>query len=333
MLLDHQDVLVDGLEPFLGRIKRWSAQRARYHLVAFINNLEYEASHEERFADERNGSWRMIDSHVHLDAKNYADDGGVGEILHAASQVGVNRAVAPALHFESFRRLQQLAVEFPNVVFPAVGVHPHEVTPELIENLEERLTAQLTNLETPILGETGLEGHYDFTPLELQVESLRAHLEVARAHGVPCILHCRATEQLLFDELSRARLRYPAVVHCFTGSWEWAQRFLDLGCYIGITGIVTFKKAGDVADVATRVPLDRLLVETDGPYLAPIPHRGRTNKPEYIPLIVDAIARLRGVDNESVARATVDNTEKLFRLPEPRGNMTVSHQQTPQRKT
>lgn len=260
----------------------------------------------------------MIDSHIHLDAKNYADGAGIGQILHSAREAGVDRMVTPALHFESFQRLRELEREYPEVIYPAVGVHPHEVSPEWSDGLEDRLADGLSQLKTPILGETGLEGHYDFTPLELQLEFLRAHLAVAQTHGVPCILHCRSTESLLHDELVKARLRSPVVIHCFTGSWEWAQRFLELGCYVGITGIVTFKKAGDVADVASRLPLDRLLVETDGPYLAPIPHRGRTNKPEYIPLIVDAIAALRGTAPHTVAEATVANSEKLFRLPEPR---------------
>jgi TatD DNase family protein len=270
----------------------------------------------------------MIDSHVHLDAKTYTECGGVGEVLRAANHVGVDRAVTPALHFDSFQALLRLAQEHPNI-YPAVGVHPHEVCPELSDDLEAKLASGLQRLAVPILGETGLEGHYDFTPLPLQLEFLRAHLRVAQTHGVPTILHCRATEQLLYDELRRLPPRQPAVVHCFTGSWEWAQRFLDLGCYIGITGIVTFKNAGDVAEVARRLPLDRLLVETDGPYLAPIPHRGRTNKPEYIPLIVEAIARLRETSVDEIAEATTRNTERLFGLPEHRAIPSVSQQRNP----
>jgi TatD DNase family protein len=250
-----------------------------------------------------------------LDAKTYEEEGGLEQILHSAHRAGVHRFVAPALHFESFQRLQELARDFPEIT-PAVGVHPHEVARHLMDGLEGKLERCLKTSAVPILGETGLEGHYDFTPLELQLESLRAHLRVARTHGVPTILHCRATEELLYAELQRVALPYPPVVHCFTGSWEWAQKFLQLGCYIGITGIVTFKKAGDVADVASRLPIDRLLVETDGPYLAPIPHRGRTYKPEYIPLIVEAIARLRDSTPEAVGEATARNAQKLFRLEE-----------------
>ncbi len=257
----------------------------------------------------------MIDSHIHLDAKIYSDDDGVEAVIQAARQNGVDRFVTPALHFDSFERLLEIQRTHP-CVYPAVGVHPHEVTAERLIDLRPRLEAGLEKLVVPILGESGLEGHYDFTLFEHQIESLRAHIEVARFHKVPMILHCRSCEQQLYDELRSKPLDRPGVVHCFTGTWEWAQKFLELGFYIGITGIVTFKNAKDVADVATRIPLDRLLVETDGPYLAPIPHRGRTNKPEYIPLIVETIARLRQTSQSLVAEATVRNTEEMFGLPE-----------------
>lgn len=258
----------------------------------------------------------MIDSHLHLDAKNYAEEGGVGEILQRARAVGVHRMVTPSLHLASFANLCELAAQHHATIFPAAGVHPHEVSAEHLLNLKAKLEAALERLDVPILGETGLEGHYDFTSKQLQLDALAIHLEVARQREVPCIFHCRSAEQALHRELKAAQLPHPSVVHCFTGSWEWAKRFLDLGCYIGITGIVTFKKAGDVAEVASKLPLDRLLVETDGPYLAPIPHRGRTNKPEYIPLIVEAIARLRGVSTQEIAEATTRNTEQLFGLPQ-----------------
>jgi TatD DNase family protein len=251
-----------------------------------------------------------------LDAKNYVDEGGVGEILYAASQAGVDRMVTPSLHFESFRRLQELSAQYPRCIYPAIGVHPHEVCEELLVGLEQKLADGLEALSSPIIGETGLEGHYDFSPASLQLEFLRAHLGVAKAHGVPVILHCRATEEALHEELRRAALTYPVVVHCFTGSWDWAQRFLDLGCYIGITGIVTFKAAGNVAEVAAKVPLDRLLLETDGPYLAPVPYRGRTNKPEYIPLIAEAVGALRGLTGKQIGETTAANTVRLFQLPE-----------------
>ncbi len=223
--------------------------------------------------------------------------------------------ITPALHFDSFFELLSLS-EKHSRISPAVGIHPHEVKESFLESLTDNLESALSKLKAPILGETGLEAHYDFVPWDLQLASLRAHLETAQTHLVPIILHCRSAEESLYHELKKYRLPRGGVVHCFTGSWSWAQRFLDLGFHLGITGIVTFKKAADVAEVATKAPLERLLVETDGPYLAPIPHRGKTNFPAYIPLIVDKIGQLRGLDAREVARQTVDNTIKLFDLPE-----------------
>lgn len=260
----------------------------------------------------------MIDSHVHLDAKSYDDSGGTKPLIDSAQNLGVDRFVAPALHLESAQRLRALAIEYP-CIYPAAGIHPHEVGQVSLDDLPTQLEKALTLLSVPIIGETGLEGHYDLSPIEIQLASLRDHLAVARTHGVPCIIHCRKTEQILYDELQKVGPHFPVVVHCFTGSWDWAQRFLELGCYIGITGIVTFKSAGDVAEVARRIPLDRLLVETDGPYLAPIPHRGQMNKPEYIPLIVDKIASIREQSAQDIAHATTLNTENFFRLPQPLG--------------
>lgn len=257
----------------------------------------------------------MIDSHVHIDANVYSQVEHLDDIIGRARASGVGRMVTPALHLESFQRLKEISGRFPDTLFPAVGVHPHEASEERTRGLAQGLRAGLEELKIPILGETGLEGHYDFVPLPTQLDSLRVHLEVAQDTDAPVILHCRDCEEELYHELQQYRLKGTGVVHCFTGSWEWAQRFLELGFFIGITGIVTFKNAAQVAEVATRVPLDRLLVETDGPYLAPIPHRGRTNKPEYVPLIVNRIAELRQVSPREIAIATESNTERLFGLP------------------
>lgn len=261
----------------------------------------------------RIGSLQMIDSHVHIDAKRYAEEEGVASIIKSAIDVGVERFVAPAIHFDSWRALREIQKNYPNV-FPAAGVHPHDASAERTLTLSQDLELALSEVAIPIVGETGLEGHYDFVPEEVQLESLRIHLEVARTHRIPVILHCRNTEELLLKELQKAGTQL-GVVHCFTGSWEWAQRFLDLGLHIGITGIVTFKNSAQVQEVASKIPQDRLLVETDGPYLAPIPFRGQTNKPEYIPHIVRKIAELREVSESVVAEFTVRNTEDLFRLP------------------
>ena len=248
----------------------------------------------------------MFDSHCHLDAERYS--GEWAEILDRAQAQGVTKVMAPALHLDSARTLQNYAKDDPRIA-TAVGIHPHEAdrfNPQSADEMGELLG------NAQAIGETGLEYHYDFVEADQQMRSLRAHLDLAEQSQKPIILHCREAEQDLYQELSKRELKGGGVVHCFTGGWEWAQKFLDLGFHLGITGMVTFKNATQVGEVARNCPLDRLLVETDGPYLAPIPHRGKTNYPSYIPLIVRRVAELRDSDFEEIALATHRNTELLF---------------------
>lgn len=258
----------------------------------------------------------MIDSHVHIDSESYRNlPESIEGVLAEAARVGVERVVAPSIHLDSYADLLEIQQAHPERVFPAAGVHPHDASESRNSGLAAALEKALNQAAVPIVGETGLEGHYDFTPTQVQLESLRTHLDLARVHNLPLILHCREMEELLYSELSRKPYPAGGVVHCFTGSWDWAQRFLELGFHIGITGIVTFKKSVQVQEVAARVPEDRLLVETDGPYLAPIPFRGKLNRPEYIPHIVEKIAELRETDAAIIGDKTAKNAEQLFRLP------------------
>lgn len=248
----------------------------------------------------------FIDTHIHLDAQAYAGDWPA--VLDRAVEAGVAHVVAPATTLESARRLLEMASEDARVR-PAVGVHPHEAGSWRDEHLVE--LSELVERAVAV-GEIGLDFHYDFAPPEQQLSCLRAQLDVAREHSLPIILHCREAEETLYEELSRARLPAGGVVHCFTGGWEWADRFLDLGYFLGITGMVTFPKLAEVHEVARRIPLERLLLETDGPYLAPIPYRGKRNEPGYVPLIASKVAELRGIDSEQVGLATSASANKLF---------------------
>ncbi len=250
----------------------------------------------------------MFDSHCHLDAEAYAHD-WVG-VLDQAEAAGVTGLMAPALHLDSAETLLEMASRDRRLAV-GVGIHPHEA-----ERFEPGCRGRMKKLLSgaQAIGETGLEHHYDFVDHGHQLESLRTHLELAEETGLPLILHCREAEEVLWNELKGRNLPGGGVVHCFTGGWHWAQRFLELGFHLGITGMVTFKKAENVAEVARRCPMDRLLVETDGPYLAPMPHRGKTNHPKFIPLIVNKIAQLRDLDQNEVAMATTQNTERLFRF-------------------
>lgn len=248
----------------------------------------------------------LIDSHIHLDSKEYAADWPL--LLDRAAAQGVRASVVPATDLQSSRRILEMAAD-PRVA-PAVGIHPHQAASYQPESKVE--LAELAR-QAVALGETGLEMFYDFCPLEVQKSNLRAHLELAQETGLPLILHCREAERQLYEEL-QAFPSLSGVVHCFTGPWEWAERFLELGFYLGVTGMVTYPKAATVHEVARRCPLDRLLVETDGPYLAPIPYRGRRNEPGTVPAIAARVAELRGMEAADVARATLAATVSLFKL-------------------
>lgn len=249
----------------------------------------------------------IADTHVHLDSEAYSPD--LPEILDRARAAGVVAMIAPATHLDSAERILDLARTHP-CILPAVGIHPHDA-----KTFDGSSVARLRDLspQAVALGETGLDYHYDFSPRDEQLANLRAHLELAAEVGLPVILHCREAEDDLHAELQRVfPLPAGGVVHCFTSGWEWAQRFLELGMHLGVTGMVTFPKLADVHEVARRCPLDRLLVETDGPYLAPIPHRGRRNEPAYVARVVEEVARLRDLPVEEVAQATAAAACRLF---------------------
>lgn len=249
----------------------------------------------------------IADTHVHLDSEAYAPD--LPEILDRARAAGVLAMIAPATQLESADAILALAERHP-CILPAVGIHPHDA-----KTFDATSVARIRALapRAVALGETGLDYHYDFSPRDEQRANLRAHLDLAVDLGLPVILHCRESEDDLHEELERVcPLPAGGVVHCFTSGWEWGQRFLDLGMHLGVTGMVTFPKLKDVHEVARRCPLDRLLVETDGPYLAPIPHRGRRNEPAYVARVVEEVAKLRDLSVEDAARATTATACALF---------------------
>lgn len=248
----------------------------------------------------------LIDTHIHLDAEAYNDDWQA--VLDRACEAGVEKVVTPATRLESARRLVEMA-EQDGRIRPAVGMHPHEASHWSADCLPE-LRAMVDRAVA--VGEIGLDFHYDFATAEEQFSCLRDQFELARATSLPVILHCREAEAALYEEVARADLPARGVVHCFTGGWEWAEKFLALGYYVGVTGMVTFPKLLEVHEVARRAPLDRLLLETDGPYLAPIPYRGKRNEPGYVPFMARRVAELRGLDPEEVARATSAAAAKLF---------------------
>ena len=253
----------------------------------------------------------LIDAHTHLDACGAEDADDVRDILDRAEAVGVEAVVTIADDLDAAKWAVR-AAEWDPRVFAAVALHPtraQTLTGEARHELE-RLAA---HPRVVAIGETGLDYYRLRGDLEWQRERFRVHIRAARAVTLPLIIHTRAASEdtlaIMRDEIAAEA---GGVMHCFTETREVARAALDMGFYISFSGIVTFRNAQDLRDVACFVPLDRMLVETDSPYLAPVPHRGRTNEPAYVRHVAEEIARLHGIDLDAVASRTSDNFFRLF---------------------
>ena len=253
----------------------------------------------------------FVDSHCHLDFPDFAAD--TPAVLAAMAAAKVTHALCIAVNLPAWPAVRALAAAHPNL-HATVGVHPdYEDTPE--PSVDD-LVALAATPRIVAIGETGLDYYRLTGDLGWQRERFRTHIRAARAAGKPLVIHTRAAAD---DTLAIMRAESAAeaggVMHCFTETWEVAAAALELGFYVSLSGIVTFKNAHAVKEVARRVPLERLLIETDSPYLAPAPHRGRRNEPAYVPLVAAEIARLRGETVETIARATSANYFRLFGIP------------------
>jgi TatD DNase family protein len=252
----------------------------------------------------------LVDTHVHLDHVRFAEDRSV--VLDRAREAGVGLMVTVASELKSARAAVNLA-DAETSVFAAVGVHPHEAAgagPGFLEELR-RLAGRP---RVVAVGETGLDYHYDFSPRPVQREVFAAQLDLAAELNLPVIVHSREAADDTYALLRESRWSR-AVMHCFGGDWETARLFLDLGCYISLAGVVTFKGAVALGEVARKVPDDRLLLETDAPYLAPVPRRGRRNEPAYLGHTAAFVAELRGTTAERLAEITTANARTFFNLP------------------
>lgn len=254
---------------------------------------------------------RLVDTHAHLAADDFADD--LGDVLQRAAEAGVVRILCVADNLPSARRGLLLAEAYPQLRVTA-GIHPHRA-----QEAQEADFIELERLaasgQIVAIGEMGLDFHYDFSPREVQYEVFRRQLHIAKAARLPIILHSRAAEhevlQVLADEGAD---EIGGVMHCFWGDTEALHTTLDLGFYVGVGGPVTFKSAEALRTQLRSVPLDRILLETDAPYLAPVPHRGKRNEPAYVAATARQFAELRGLSPEELAEQTTVNANRLFGL-------------------
>lgn len=254
----------------------------------------------------------LVDSHCHLDMMPYRPD--LDAVLGRAAEVGVKQIVTVAIDLLSSRNALALAEQYDNI-FATIGIHPHAVAAVTEADYEE-LQDLARHPKVVAFGEIGLDFFKKYAPKELQIKHLARQLQLARELALPLIIHDRDAHRQVMTMLRDAG-PFPAggVMHCFSGDMELAEQTLALGFLVSVPGIVTYAKADTLQEVATRVPLSSLLLETDGPYLAPVPLRGKRNEPAYMVHTARKVAELRGISLDQLATATTANAARLFNLP------------------
>ncbi|MGA1181601.1 MAG: TatD family hydrolase [Marivivens sp.] len=252
----------------------------------------------------------IVDSHCHLDFADF--DGEVDEVVSRAAAAGVTRMVTICTRLANEPKVRAIA-EAHDGVFYAAGIHPMSVEKQPLVSVDD-LVALARHPKMVGIGETGLDYHYTPDSAELQRQSLRVHIDAARETGLPLIIHARDADEDMAAILAEGYRNgaYSCVMHCFSSSAELAKAALDLGFYLSMSGIAAFPKSGDLRDIFATAPLDRILVETDSPYLAPPPHRGRRNEPAYTAHTAKVGAEVFGVSYEEFAAATSANFDRLF---------------------
>nr|WP_024079376.1 TatD family hydrolase [Magnetospirillum gryphiswaldense]CDK98347.1 metal-dependent DNase\ len=252
----------------------------------------------------------LVDSHCHLDFPDFADE--LDQVVERAREGGVGLMLTINTHVSRFPQVLAVAERFDDV-YCTVGIHPHEAGSEPATDAET-LIRLAEHPKVVGFGETGLDYYYDKSPRDRQRDSFRVHIDAARRTGLPVIIHTRDADddmaQILTEEMAKGA--FPGLVHCFSSGQQLADLTVELGLYVSVSGIVTFKKAEALQQVIASVPLDRLLVETDCPYLAPIPYRGKRNEPAYVAHTAAKVAELKGISPEALAAASTANFLSLF---------------------
>jgi TatD DNase family protein len=252
----------------------------------------------------------LIDTHCHLDFPDFAED--LAAYVARAEAAGVTRMVTISTRVSRFAIYAALAERFPSV-WCTVGTHPHGAHEEL-DITPERLAKLAEHPRCVAIGEAGLDYHYDKSPREAQAQGLRAHIAAARMTQLPLVIHSRQADDdmiaILREEMGKGA--FPAILHCFTAGPELARVGVELGLYVSFSGILTFKTSEELRSIARDVPLDRLLVETDAPYLAPVPFRGKRNEPSYVVETAKTLAEVKGLSFDEIARITTGNAQRCY---------------------
>ncbi|MGI8526135.1 MAG: TatD family hydrolase [Pseudolabrys sp.] len=258
----------------------------------------------------------LVDSHCHLDFPDFSSE--LDDVVARARAADIGRIVTISTRIKRHAQVLAVADRFADI-YCSVGTHPHNAHEEL--DIGARQLAEIADHPKVVaIGEAGLDYHYDNSPRDAQEKGFRAHIEAARQTKLPLVIHSREADddmaRILEEESGKGA--FPAVLHCFTGGRDLAMRALALGHYVSFTGILTFKNSQDLRDISKALPADRILVETDAPYLAPLPHRGKRCEPAYVAETAKVLAQTRGVGADDIAKQTTENFFRLFsKVPPP----------------
>lgn len=252
----------------------------------------------------------LVDSHCHLDFPDFAEE--LDDVVNRASEAGIGRMVTICTRVRKFDQVLAVAERFEQV-YCSVGTHPHNADEELDVTVDE-LVKLAEHPKVVAIGEAGLDYHYDNSPREAQMQGLLVHIDAARQTGLPLVIHSRDADEhmmaVLENEMGKGA--FPALLHCFSSGRDLALKGVELGLYVSFSGILTFKRSEEIRAIAAEVPLDRLLVETDAPYLAPMPHRGKRNEPSYVVETAKILAEVKGVSEAEIWKITTENFFKHF---------------------
>ncbi|WP_026878842.1 TatD family hydrolase [Ignatzschineria larvae DSM 13226] len=257
----------------------------------------------------------FIDSHCHLDMLDLtAFEGDIAPLLETIKAENVTEMLCVGVNIEKWEAMAKLVTPYPNI-YLSVGVHPGYI-PEVKAPSETHFAPMLANPKVIAIGETGLDYHYGADHKIAQQAAFITQIEIARNHQKPLIIHTRDARADTISILKAEKADdVGGILHCFTENWEMGKKGLDLGFYLSFSGIITFKNASELREVVAKTPLDRMLIETDSPYLTPVPYRGKANHPGLVPYVAKMIAEVKQISVEEVARQTTDNFHKLFAKP------------------
>ncbi len=253
----------------------------------------------------------MIDSHCHLDHEPLYEN--INEIISRSKNVGITKLLTICTNLESFNKIKEI-IDLDPIIYGTFGIHPHDADkflvskPEIIENLQ--YSKKIIGI-----GETGLDFYYNNSDRKNQIKSFINHIEACLDTNLPLIVHSRSAESDTFDVLNKYKNNnLKILMHCFTGSYEFAKKLLDLNSYFSASGIITFKNSSNLRSTFENIPIEKIIVETDSPFLAPVPMRGKKNEPSFIKFTLERLAELKSTSFENMSKITTDNFNKLFSI-------------------